>query len=200
MRDVTANFARDIQEIWEPSIRSDENSNRLAPFLGSTYRDLMTIGKLIPEESPELALQTKPQALEAPPEEPQQQKKSQEQQPQQQPQQPQQLQQLQQSQQSQQSQQPTRQMRPRTAQPREPKTPKPDHGSPQDEESDSDSSEEENDGGDEEEEDVFAKIDMEALKSRGKGNHTCPKGKKCTKGGIDKDGELIVFDRNSAFV
>jgi hypothetical protein len=184
MRDVTANFARDIQEIWEPSIRSDENSNRLAPFLGSTYRDLMTIGKLIPDESPELALQTMPQAPEAPPKEPQQQKKPREQQ----------------SQQPQQPQQPTRQMRLRTAQPREPKTPKPDHGSPQDEESDSDSSDEENEGEEEEEEDVFAKIDMEALRSRGKGNHTCPKGKKCTKGGIDKDGELIVFDRNSAFV
>lgn len=58
-------------------------------------------------------------------------------------------------------------------------------------ESDSDS-----DSGDEE---LFAAIDMESLKQRGKGSHTCPKGTKCDKGGVDKDGNVIVFDRNSSF-
>ncbi|KAM0741771.1 hypothetical protein ACQRIT_004628 [Beauveria bassiana] len=57
--------------------------------------------------------------------------------------------------------------------------------------SDSDS-----DSGDEE---LFAAIDMESLKQRGKGSHTCPKGTKCDKGGVDKDGKVIVFDRNSSF-
>ncbi|KAM3451691.1 hypothetical protein MY3296_005103 [Beauveria thailandica] len=57
--------------------------------------------------------------------------------------------------------------------------------------SDSDS-----DSGDEE---LFAAIDMESLKQRGKGSYTCPKGTKCDKGGVDKDGNVIIFDRNSSF-
>lgn len=70
---------------------------------------------------------------------------------------------------------------------------KPDQqNSPEEDDSGSDVS----DGDDE----LFAKLDMEALKSRGKGNHVCPKGNLCTKGGVDKDGSMIVFDRNSSFV
>ncbi|EGX93136.1 hypothetical protein CCM_04508 [Cordyceps militaris CM01] len=52
------------------------------------------------------------------------------------------------------------------------------------------------DSGDEE---LFDSIDMEALKQRGKGSHTCPKGLRCDKGGVDKDGNVIIFDRNSSF-
>ncbi|XWW98597.1 hypothetical protein V2A60_006597 [Cordyceps javanica] len=52
------------------------------------------------------------------------------------------------------------------------------------------------DSGDEE---LFASIDMDALKQRGKGSYTCPKGIRCDKGGVDKDGKIIVFDRNSSF-
>lgn len=52
------------------------------------------------------------------------------------------------------------------------------------------------DSGDEE---LFAEIDMDSLKQRGKGSHTCPKGSRCDKGGVDKDGNVIVFDRNSSF-
>lgn len=59
-----------------------------------------------------------------------------------------------------------------------------------DEDSDSESD------GDEE---LFAGIDMDALKQRGKGTYVCPKGKRCDKGGVDKDGNVIVFDRNSSF-
>lgn len=45
----------------------------------------------------------------------------------------------------------------------------------------------------------FTSIDMEALRQRGKGIYLCPKGLKCDKGGVDKDGNLVVFDRNSSF-
>ncbi|KHO01707.1 uncharacterized protein MAM_00708 [Metarhizium album ARSEF 1941] len=45
----------------------------------------------------------------------------------------------------------------------------------------------------------FQSIDMEALRQRGKGVYLCPKGTKCDKGGVDKDGNLVVFDRNSSF-
>ncbi|KJK74533.1 hypothetical protein H634G_10166 [Metarhizium anisopliae BRIP 53293] len=45
----------------------------------------------------------------------------------------------------------------------------------------------------------FQSIDMEALRQRGKGVYFCPKGMKCDKGGVDKDGNLVVFDRNSSF-
>ncbi|KAK2596681.1 hypothetical protein QQS21_006256 [Conoideocrella luteorostrata] len=46
----------------------------------------------------------------------------------------------------------------------------------------------------------FQAIDMDALRQRGKGNYYCPKGDKCDKGGVDRDGKLVVFDRNSSFV
>lgn len=45
----------------------------------------------------------------------------------------------------------------------------------------------------------FQSIDMDALRQRGKGVYFCPKGVKCDKGGVDKDGNLVVFDRNSSF-
>jgi hypothetical protein len=38
-----------------------------------------------------------------------------------------------------------------------------------------------------------------SLSSRGKGHHVCPKGASCSKGGVGPEGELIVFERNSAF-
>ena len=37
------------------------------------------------------------------------------------------------------------------------------------------------------------------LTSRGSGHHTCPQGLSCTKGGVDAEGALFVFERNSAF-
>ena len=37
------------------------------------------------------------------------------------------------------------------------------------------------------------------FKSRGSGHHTCPQGFSCTKGGVNAEGALIVFERNSAF-
>jgi hypothetical protein len=49
------------------------------------------------------------------------------------------------------------------------------------------------------EEEQFQNIDMEALRTRGKGEYHCPKGRACTKGGVNKDGSLVTFDRNSAF-
>ena len=36
------------------------------------------------------------------------------------------------------------------------------------------------------------------LLARGKGQHRCPHGSKCTKGGF-RNGEVIIFERNSAF-
>ena len=45
----------------------------------------------------------------------------------------------------------------------------------------------------------FASIDMEALRQRGRGSYLCPKGLKCDKGGVDKDGNLVFFDWNSSF-
>ncbi|KAH8729389.1 hypothetical protein BGZ61DRAFT_181107 [Ilyonectria robusta] len=52
---------------------------------------------------------------------------------------------------------------------------------------------------DEDEDEQFARIDMEALKQRGKGSYYCPLGHRCDKGGVDKDGNLVLFDRNSSF-
>ncbi|KAG6036657.1 hypothetical protein E4U41_005565 [Claviceps citrina] len=52
---------------------------------------------------------------------------------------------------------------------------------------------------DDDEDDQFQSIDMDALRQRGKGVYLCPKGLKCDKGGVDKDGNLVVFDRNSSF-
>lgn len=34
---------------------------------------------------------------------------------------------------------------------------------------------------------------------RGSGHHTCPQGLSCTKGGVNAEGALVVFERNSAF-
>jgi hypothetical protein len=48
-------------------------------------------------------------------------------------------------------------------------------------------------------EEQFQAIDMEALRQRGKGFYSCPKGVKCDKGGVDKDGNVVIFDRNSSF-
>ncbi|KAM0439932.1 hypothetical protein ACHAPT_001030 [Fusarium lateritium] len=55
------------------------------------------------------------------------------------------------------------------------------------------------DDSEEDEDEQFAKIDMEALKQRGKGSYYCPLGFRCDKGGVDKDGKLVLFDRNSSF-
>lgn len=46
---------------------------------------------------------------------------------------------------------------------------------------------------------IFGDINMEALQTRGKGEHMCPKGRRCDKGGVDREGRLVVFDRNSSF-
>ncbi|KAL7938628.1 hypothetical protein V8C35DRAFT_83212 [Trichoderma chlorosporum] len=48
-------------------------------------------------------------------------------------------------------------------------------------------------------ENEFAGINMKALKQRGKGKYYCPRGHYCDKGGVDKHGNLILFDRNSSF-
>jgi hypothetical protein len=40
---------------------------------------------------------------------------------------------------------------------------------------------------------------MEDLASRGKGSYVCPEGQRCMKGGISPSGQMIVFERNSAF-
>lgn len=40
---------------------------------------------------------------------------------------------------------------------------------------------------------------LESLKTRGKGAYTCPKGLDCDKGGVNDNGEMIVFKQNSAF-
>jgi len=37
------------------------------------------------------------------------------------------------------------------------------------------------------------------LKNRGKGHYTCPRTYDCKKGGVQPNGELTVFERNSAF-
>ncbi|PTB44200.1 hypothetical protein M441DRAFT_343617 [Trichoderma asperellum CBS 433.97] len=46
---------------------------------------------------------------------------------------------------------------------------------------------------------LFAGINLKALKQRGKGKYYCPRGHRCDKGGVDKSGNLILFDRNSSF-
>lgn len=38
-----------------------------------------------------------------------------------------------------------------------------------------------------------------SLTSRGKGNYVCPHGTGCSKGGVKPDGDLVIFERNSAF-
>lgn len=46
---------------------------------------------------------------------------------------------------------------------------------------------------------LFQSIDMDALRRRGRGRYVCLKGRQCDKGGVDKDGNVVVFDRNSVF-
>lgn len=55
------------------------------------------------------------------------------------------------------------------------------------------------DSDDDDDDEQFQRIDMEALRQRGKGSYYCPKGLRCDKGGVDKDGNLVLFDRNSSF-
>ena len=55
------------------------------------------------------------------------------------------------------------------------------------------------DESDDSDDELFPEIDMEALRQRGKGNYSCPKSYQCKKGGVDKEGNLVIFDRNSSF-
>ncbi|KAH0492780.1 hypothetical protein TgHK011_007716 [Trichoderma gracile] len=58
---------------------------------------------------------------------------------------------------------------------------------------------EQDDSDDYSDENQFAGINMKALKQRGKGKYYCPRGHHCDKGGVDKQGNLVLFDRNSSF-
>jgi hypothetical protein len=58
---------------------------------------------------------------------------------------------------------------------------------------------EQEDSDDYDDESLFAGINLKALKQRGKGKYFCPRGHHCDKGGVDKHGNLILFDRNSSF-
>ncbi|OAT08716.1 hypothetical protein BDBG_04955 [Blastomyces gilchristii SLH14081] len=40
---------------------------------------------------------------------------------------------------------------------------------------------------------------LKSLVSRGKGDHFCPLGHRCRKGGVDGNGEIVNFERNSVF-
>jgi hypothetical protein len=40
---------------------------------------------------------------------------------------------------------------------------------------------------------------IEQLRARGKGHYTCPRGSECDKGGVQPNGQLTVYERNSAF-
>ncbi|KAK3342136.1 hypothetical protein B0T25DRAFT_359878 [Lasiosphaeria hispida] len=40
---------------------------------------------------------------------------------------------------------------------------------------------------------------IDSLSARGKGRHTCPYGSGCKKGGLEADGSIRLFERNSAF-
>lgn len=40
---------------------------------------------------------------------------------------------------------------------------------------------------------------LQNIRTRGKGVYTCPKGLNCDKGGVNDNGEMIVFKQNSAF-
>ena len=42
-------------------------------------------------------------------------------------------------------------------------------------------------------------VDRTALKIRGKGRYVCEQGYDCQKGGVDDMGNLVIFERNSAF-
>jgi hypothetical protein len=59
--------------------------------------------------------------------------------------------------------------------------------------------EDEEDSDDYSDDGLFAGINLKALKQRGKGKYYCPRGHRCDKGGVDKNGNLILFDRNSSF-
>lgn len=75
----------------------------------------------------------------------------------------------------------------------EPERPRRRSASPEAEESSS--------GGDSDDEATFKKLNDDlTLRRRGKGSYTCPKGRRCKKGGVDSTGEPIQFDRNSAFL
>jgi hypothetical protein len=41
--------------------------------------------------------------------------------------------------------------------------------------------------------------DIAGLCQRGKGAHTCPHAFQCAKGGVNADGTMVIFERNSAF-
>lgn len=47
---------------------------------------------------------------------------------------------------------------------------------------------------------MFDNINMDALKHRGKGAYSCPKGMSCNRGGVSREGKIVIFDRNSSFV
>ena len=40
---------------------------------------------------------------------------------------------------------------------------------------------------------------IESLPARGKGHYTCLYGTDCTKGGLQADRDVVIFERNSAF-
>ena len=42
-------------------------------------------------------------------------------------------------------------------------------------------------------------VDANHLGQRGKGRHTCPHAFRCTKGGLNADGTMVIFERNSTF-
>ena len=48
--------------------------------------------------------------------------------------------------------------------------------------------------------DHFANFNLDQWKRRGKGDYYCPRKYECTKGGVNADGELVKFERNSAYV
>ncbi|KAF4468785.1 hypothetical protein FALBO_4321 [Fusarium albosuccineum] len=52
------------------------------------------------------------------------------------------------------------------------------------------------DDSEEDEDEQFSKIDMEALKQRGKGSYYCPLGHRCDKGGVDKEGNTATSIEN----
>lgn len=42
-------------------------------------------------------------------------------------------------------------------------------------------------------------VDANQLGQRGKGRHTCPHAFRCNKGGVNPDGTMVIFERNSDF-
>lgn len=46
---------------------------------------------------------------------------------------------------------------------------------------------------------VFKDLDLGALEHRGRGEYRCPK-TRCKRGGVDRDGQLVIFTRNSAYL